>query len=84
MALASVTWPRDRRQQSRNAQHRILVERQRVEEVIIDAPVDHIDPLRALRRAHEHRFVLDEEVLPSTSSIPICCARKVCSKYALL
>ncbi len=36
----------------------------RVEEVVVDAAVDHVDPPRALRRAHEDEVVLDEQVLP--------------------
>ncbi len=30
--------------------------------VVVEAAIDHIDPLRPLRRAHEHRFVLDEQI----------------------
>ncbi len=35
----------------------------RVEEVVVDAAVDHVHPLRALRGAHEHVLVTHEQVL---------------------
>ena len=50
------------REQARHAEHRIGAERERVEEVVVDAPVDHVDALRAARRAHVDDVVLDEQV----------------------
>ena len=64
MALARVTLPaRYAAEQSRHADHRVCPERLRVEVVVVDAAVQHVDPLRAARRAHVDRIVLDEQVL---------------------
>ena len=49
-------------EQSRHAEHRILAEGGRVEERVVDAPVDHVDALPAAGRAHVHRVVLGEQV----------------------
>ncbi len=51
-------------EQARHAEHRVGAERQRIEEVVVDAPVDHVHALRAVRRAHVDGVVLDEQVLP--------------------
>ena len=40
------------RKQSRDAQHRIGAKRARVEEVVVDATVQHVDTLGTARRAH--------------------------------
>ena len=48
--------------QSRHAQHRIGAEGFRIDEVVVDAPVDHIDFLRPLGGAHEHGVVLHKQV----------------------
>ncbi len=53
-----------RGEQARDTDHRVLAERQRIEEVVVHPPVDHVDAPRAARRAHEHGVVLDEEILP--------------------
>ena len=37
---------------------------QRVEEIVVDAPVDDVDPLRARGGAHVEHVVVDEQVLP--------------------
>ncbi len=49
-------------QQARDAQERIRPHRQRIEEGIVDPAVDHVDPLRAARRAHEDAALVDEQV----------------------
>ena len=49
-------------EQTRNAKDRIVAKRQRVQEFVVDAPIDHIHPLRAACRAHEHHAVVDEQV----------------------
>ena len=46
-----------------HAQHRVASEHQRVEEGIVDAPVDDVDLLEAQRRLHHQRAVDDDEVL---------------------
>ena len=46
------------REEPRHAEHRIGAERARVEEVVVDAPVDHVHALRAAGRAHVDRVVL--------------------------
>ncbi len=51
-------------EQARAAERRVGAERERVEEVVVDAAVDHVDALGALRRAHVDEVVLDEQVLP--------------------
>ena len=51
-------------EQARHAQHRVGPEGERVEEVVVDAAVDHVHALRPLGGAHEDGAVLDEEVLP--------------------
>ena len=51
-------------EQPRNSQHGIGPKHQRVQEIIVDTPVDDIDPLRALGGAHEHRLVAHEQILP--------------------
>ena len=51
-------------QQAWHAEHRLLVEDQGIEKVVIEPPVDDVNPLRPLRGAHENGFVLDEEVSP--------------------
>ena len=48
--------------QPRHAQHRIRVEHLGIEEIVVDAAVEHIDLLRALGRAHVELVVLDEEI----------------------
>ncbi|MCY1360487.1 hypothetical protein D9M69_471170 [compost metagenome] len=50
------------RQQAGRAERGIVPEHQRIEEVVVDAPVDHVDALRPLRGAHEQVVVLDEQV----------------------
>ncbi len=47
-----------------HAQRRVGPEHRGVEEVVVDAPVDDIDLLAALRRSHPHAPVLDVEVSP--------------------
>jgi hypothetical protein len=49
-------------QQAGNTEHGVGVEGQRVEEGIVDAPVDHVNRLRAAGGAHEHPLVADEKV----------------------
>lgn len=70
--------------QSCHAEHRVAPEVHRVEEVVVDAPVDDVDALLPVRRAHAHLAAAHDEVTPSTSSTPIIRASSVCSKYALL
>jgi hypothetical protein len=53
-----------RGEQSRHPEHGVRPKHQRIEEVIVDAAVDDIDPLRALGGAHVHRLVAHEQVLP--------------------
>ena len=48
--------------QTGHAQHRIGPEAARVEEIVVNAPVNHVHPLEAPRRAHEHHAVLDHQV----------------------
>ncbi len=45
-----------------HSEHRIGPERERIEKVVVDAPVDHVHALRSVRRAHVDRVVLDEEI----------------------
>ena len=52
-----------RRQQSRDAQHRILPEGERIQEIIIDAPIDHIHPLRTPGGAHVQHLIAHEQIL---------------------
>ena len=53
MALASVTSPGAiRGEEARDAEHRIRPKRERIEEVVVDAAVDHVHALRPVRRAH--------------------------------
>ena len=49
-------------EQPRHAEHRIGAESEGIEEVVVDAPVDDVDLLRALGRAHEYRIVDHDEV----------------------
>ena len=49
-------------QQARHAQVRVGTERQRVQEVVVDAPVDHVDAAQARRGPHVHDVVVDEQV----------------------
>ncbi len=44
------------------AEHRVLAEDQRVEELVVDAAVDHVDALQALRRAHVDDVVVAQQV----------------------
>ena len=46
-----------------DAQHRVAAERERVEEIVVDAPVDHVHALGAARRLHVDRIVAHEQVL---------------------
>ena len=66
--------------QARHAQHRVGAERLRVEEVVVDAAVDHVDPPQALGRPHPDVSSSTTRSRPSTSGMPIFCARKLCSK----
>ena len=50
-------------EQARHAEHRIGAEGERIEEIVVDAAIDHVDALRTARGAHVHRVVLDEEIL---------------------
>ena len=50
------------RHQSRHAERGVRPEHERIEEIVVDAPVDHVDALGPLRRAHVDEVVLDEEV----------------------
>ena len=52
------------REQAGNAEHRILAENQRIEEIVVEAAIDHVNALRSARRAHEDRVVLDEQIAP--------------------
>ncbi len=49
-------------EQSGDAEVRIAPERQRIEEVVVDAAIDHVDAPQAGRRAHVDDVVVDEEV----------------------
>ncbi len=51
------------REQARHAEHAVGVEGQRVETVIVDAPVDDVDLARAFRGAHPHGIAAHEQVL---------------------
>jgi len=46
----------------RDAQEAVAPERQRIDEVVVDPAIDHVDLLLALRRAHEDVVVLDDQV----------------------
>ncbi|RMS07808.1 hypothetical protein ALP75_204675 [Pseudomonas syringae pv. actinidiae] len=50
------------RQQARNAQHRIRVERQRIEKRVVEAAVDDIDSLGTVGGAHEHTVIADKQI----------------------
>ena len=50
------------RHQPGHAESGIRAEGEGVEEVVIDAAVDHVDAFQALGGAHEHLIVLDDEV----------------------
>lgn len=49
-------------QQAGHAEQRIRVERQRVEEGVVDPSVDHVHRLRSGRRAHVDPLVADEQI----------------------
>ena len=50
------------RHQPCNAQGGIRAEGERIEKIVIDAAVDHVNALRTLRCAHVNDLVLDEEI----------------------
>ena len=50
------------RHQARNAERRVRPEGERIEEVVVDAAVDHIDALEALRGAHVCERAPDDDV----------------------
>ena len=50
------------RHQAGDAERGVRTERQRIEEVVIDAAVDHVDALRPLGRPHVDDAGLDEQV----------------------
>ena len=50
------------RHQSRDAKRGIGAEGERVEKIVLDAPIDHIDALGALGGAHVDHVFLDEQV----------------------
>ncbi len=50
------------RHQARHAERRVRPERERVEEIVVDAPVDHVDALEAFGRAHVDDLALDQQV----------------------
>ena len=50
------------RHQPRHAEHRGWVEDQRIDEGIVEAPVDDVHPFRALRRPHENHIVTHEQI----------------------
>ncbi len=50
------------RHQPRHAERRIRPEGERIEEIVVDAAIDHVDALGPLRRAHEDDVVLHEQV----------------------
>ena len=52
------------RDQPRHAERGIGPEDQRIEEIVVDAAVDHVDALRPLGRAHVDHLVAHEEVAP--------------------
>ena len=45
-----------------HAERRVGAERQRIEEVVVDAPIDHVHAAQAIGRAHVDDVVVDEEV----------------------
>ena len=49
-------------QQPRHAEQAVGPEGERVEEVVVDAPVDDVDALQPARRAHEDAVPVDDEV----------------------
>jgi hypothetical protein len=51
-------------QQTRHAEHGVLAEVLRIEEVVIHPTIDHIHPARPLGRAHEDLVFPDEQILP--------------------
>ena len=50
------------RHQPGHAERGIRAEGEGVEEIVVDAAIDHVDALQALGGAHEHLVVLDDEV----------------------
>ena len=50
--------------QARHAERRVGPEDQRVEEVVVYPPVDHVDPLRAARGLHVHDAVVHKQIAP--------------------
>ncbi len=50
--------------QPRHAEEAAAAEGERIEEVVVDPAVDHVDLLLAVRAAHEDVVALDEEVAP--------------------
>ena len=63
MLLASATLPGPVGvHQARHAEHAVGAERQRVEEVVVDAAVDHVHALQAARRPHEDAVLIDDQV----------------------
>ena len=65
IALAIDTLPRAVGvQQAGDAEVRVGTECQRIEEVVVHAPVDHVDAAQAGRRPHVDDVVVDEQVAP--------------------
>jgi len=54
-------------------------ESQRIEIVVVDPAVEHVDPLRPLGRAHIDDVVVDDEIGALDQLDPISSARKECS-----
>ena len=52
------------RHQAGHAERGIGAEGERIEEVVVDAAIDHVDALGPLGGAHEDELVLDEQVAP--------------------
>ena len=48
--------------QARHAEHAVGPEGQRVEEIVVDAAIDHVHPLQAARGAHVDAVLIDDQV----------------------
>lgn len=46
-----------------HSQHGVGAKHQGIQEVVVDAPINHVNTLRALGGAHEYRFIADEQIL---------------------
>jgi hypothetical protein len=59
-------------EQAGDAEHGVGAKHEGIQEVVVDAAVNHVDALRPLRGAREYCLVTDEEVLTFHELYTIC------------